>query len=56
MGGVAQLTFGGNGIQVDSSGAIRIGELPLADQPPNLYIDSNNRLWRSSGSAGGADI
>lgn len=52
-GGIAQLTYGGNGIRVDSGGAIRIGDLPVTDKAPNLYIDDNLRLWRTTGSAGG---
>jgi cytoskeletal protein CcmA (bactofilin family) len=51
-GGIAQLTLGGNGFRVDSGG-IRIGDLPVTDNPPNLYIDSNNKLWRTTGSSGG---
>jgi len=55
-----QLTLGGNGFRVDGGG-IRIGDLPLSDQPSNLYIDSNNRLWRTTAtvstasSPGGSD-
>lgn len=51
-GGIAQLTLGGNGFRVDSGG-IRIGDLPLSDQGPNLYLDSNNKLWRTTASSGG---
>jgi cytoskeletal protein CcmA (bactofilin family) len=51
-GGIAQLTLGGNGFRIDSGG-IRIGDLPLSDQPSNLYLDSNNRLWRTSATSGG---
>jgi len=50
-GGIVQLTLGGNGFRVDSGG-IRIGDLPLSDQPPNLYVDSANKLWRTTASAG----
>jgi cytoskeletal protein CcmA (bactofilin family) len=52
-GGIAQLTYGGDGIRVDSNGAIRIGSLPVTDKTPNLYIDDNLRLWRTTGGSGG---
>ncbi|PYY32348.1 hypothetical protein [Curtobacterium sp. MCBD17_030] len=51
-GGIAQLTLGGNGFRIDSGG-IRIGDLPLSDQPSNLYIDGNNKLWRTTATSGG---
>jgi len=51
-GGIAQLTVGGNGFRVDSGG-IRIGDLPVSNQPPNLYLDDNNKLWRTTATSGG---
>lgn len=51
-GGIAQLTLGGNGFRVDSGG-IRIGDLPRSDQPANLYLDDNNKLWRTTATSGG---
>jgi len=55
-GGVADLTYGGNGFRVEAGGAIRIGDLPTTDAAPNLYLDNNNRLWRTSGSTPGTSV